>query len=255
VLRSLWRQRRRLLAVGGLEVVAVSAFVHVRVTEALFGGLTPYAAEAGEASSTGVSSPTDLAERAYRLVALLVDREFGLLRWAPVFALALLGAWLLYRDSREGLSRALPSHALAERTAALCGAAVLAQVLVAAFLAPGLFGFFFPARHLVAVLPLTVPFVAWGLRRTPRLGLGLAALTLVASVWLVIDVHFGGGALAAARPDAPWGPLEALLPSFREDSAAPVAVVAATGLGVAALFGIDEVSRRRRELPGTGDVR
>jgi len=231
-------------------VVAVSAFVYVRVTETLYGGLTPYAADGVDGNGTGVASASDLAERAYRLVALLVDREFGLLRWAPVLVLGLLGAWLLYGDRREGLRRALPSHAAAERAAALCGAAIAAQFMVAAFLAPGMFGFFFPGRHLVAVLPLTLPFIAWGLRRAPRLGLGLAVLTLVASVWLVVDVRLGNGGLAAGRPDAPWGPLEALLPSFREDAIGPALVAGLLGLSVVALFVADEVRRRRAELRG-----
>ena len=43
-----------------------------------------------------------------------------------------------------------------------------AQLLVAAFLAPTMFGFWFPPRHLLAGLPLAIPLVAWGLRHLPR---------------------------------------------------------------------------------------
>jgi hypothetical protein len=88
------------------------------------------------------------------------------------------------------------------------------QLLVAAFLAPTMFGFWFPTRHLVAALPLAVPLLAWGLRHAPRMGTALAALTVAASVWLYIDVRWAGGSFVGERPDAPWGPLEGLFPSF-----------------------------------------
>ena len=46
---------------------------------------------AGE-TATDASFPGGYLERAYRLVALFIDREYGLLRWAPVFLLAFVGA-------------------------------------------------------------------------------------------------------------------------------------------------------------------
>ena len=42
--------------------------------------------------------------------------------------------------------------------------------LVASFLAPTMFGFSFPPRHLLAALPLAIPLVALGLRHMPRTG-------------------------------------------------------------------------------------
>ena len=94
-----------------------------------------------------------------------------------------------------------------ELAAGLCAAALGAQLLVAAFLAPTMFGFWFPPRHLLAALPLAMPLVAWGLRHLPRVGSALVALTLAASAWLYVDVRWGDGSLAADRPDAPFGPL------------------------------------------------
>ena len=47
----------------------------------------------------------------------------------------------------------------------MCAAALGAQLVVAGFLAPTMFGFWFPPRHLLAALALAVPLVAWGLRR------------------------------------------------------------------------------------------
>ena len=56
---------------------------------------------------------------------------------------------MLVRTRHEGLARALPQHARAEAAAFLCTLALGAQLLVAAFLAPTMFGFWFPPRHLL----------------------------------------------------------------------------------------------------------
>ena len=135
--------------------------------------------------------PRGYLGRTYRLVALFLDRDYGLLRWAPVFLLAFVGAWMLWRSRRDGLSRAVPDLRAGERVALMCCAALAAQLVVAAFLAPTMFGFWFPPRHLLAALPLAVPLVAWGLRRRPAHrhrpgaafggGLGLALLRTFAS--------------------------------------------------------------------------
>ena len=78
------------------------------------------------------------------------------------------GVWLLYRSRRDQLSLAVPGPARdAERGALMCAAALGAQLLVAAFLAPTMFGFWFPPRHLLAALPLAIPLVAWALRHVP----------------------------------------------------------------------------------------
>lgn len=243
--RALWRARRRTLMVGAAELWLVSAFVYVSVNDALYGGPTPYAADVEGETATDAAFPGGYVERSYRLVALFLDRDFGLLRWAPVFALALVGLWLLYRSRRERLARALPGAREMQLTAGLCAAALGAQLLVAAFLAPTMFGFWFPPRHLVAALPLAVPLVAWGLRHAPRLGTALAALTLAASGWLVADVRLGGGSLAADRPDAPFGPLTGALPLFDDDAVWPFVL---SGLVAAALAGavLREWARRPR---------
>ena len=101
-----------------------------------------------------------------------------------------------------------------ELAAAICAAALGVQLLVAAFVAPTMFGFWFPSRHLLAGLPLAVPLVALGLRHAPRVGAVLALVTLVASVWLYVEVRWGGGTLVTDRPDAPFGPLTDALPFF-----------------------------------------
>lgn len=242
--QALWRTRRRTLAVGTVELALFSLAVFVGVNEALFGGPTPYSAnEAGE-TATGVSSPGGYLERSYRLVANFIDRDYGLLRWAPVLLLAFAGLWWLWRSYRDRLARAVPGLREGELTAGLCAAVLGAQLLVAAFLAPAMFGFWFPARHLLAALPLAIPLVALGLRHVPRVGTALAGLTLAASAWLYVDVRWGDGSLLAARPDAPFGPLTEAFPTFARDGGWPFWLAGAIGTALAVLV-LRELHRAR----------
>jgi len=233
--RSIWRARRRTLAVGAVELSLFSVALYVAINEAVYSGPTPYAADTAGESATDAAFPGGYLERVYRLVALFVDRDYGLLRWAPVFALAFAGLWLLWRSRRDRLARAVPGVREIEVTAALCAAALGAQLVVAALLAPTMFGFWFPPRHLLAGLPLAVPLVAWGLRHAPRVGAGLALLTVVASAWLYADVRWGGGSLAADRPDAPFGPLTDALPLFTTSGGWPFWLAGAVGVALAAV--------------------
>jgi len=237
--RTVWRGRRRTLAVGSVELAAFSLALFVGINEALYNGLTPYGTSE---TTTAAGSPGDYVERAYRLVALYIDRDYGLLRWAPVFALTFAGLWWLWHSRRERVARAVPAVRDIELAGGLCTAALTSHLLVAAFLAPTMFGFWFPPRHLLAALPLAVPLVAWGLRRAPRVGAGLVALTLVASVWLYVDVRWGGGSLVTDRPDAPFGPLTDAFPFF-DGALWPNALAGGIGAAVAVL-----VAREARAL-------
>jgi hypothetical protein len=210
--RALWSARRRTLAVAGVELALFSLALYVGINEALFGGPTPYAALPPGESATGASFPVGYLERSDRLVGLFLDRDVGLLRWAPVLLLTFVGLWWLWRA--RVLTRAVPQLREVQLAATLCAGVLGIQLLVAVFLAPTLADSWFPARHLIAALPLTIPLVAWGLRHAPRTGTVLAALTLAASVWLCVDVRWGGGSLVADLPDAPFGPLTDVLPSF-----------------------------------------
>ena len=233
-LRSLLRARRRTLALGAAEVAAFSVALYVGVNEALYGGPTPYAADAPGETATDAAFPVGYLERSYRAVALLLDRDYGLLRWAPVFLLAGAGLWLLYRSRRDGLARAVTLRREAERAALMCAAALAAQTLVATFLAPTMFGFWFPPRHLLAALPLSVPLVAWGMRRFPRAGTLLALFTAAGTAWLYVDVRLGSGGLVTPRPDAPFGPLTDAFPFFGS-SAGPYVLAGLLGAGLLVL--------------------
>ena len=233
--RGLWRAQRRTLAVGAVELSLFSVALFVGINEALYGGPTPYSAEIPGESATDASFPGGYLDRAYRLVALFIDREYGLLRWAPVFALAFAGLWWLWRSLRDRLAQAVPGVREIELTAGLCAAALGAQLVVAGFLAPTMFGFWFPPRHLMASLLLAVPLVAWGLRHAPRVGVALSALTLAASAWLYVDVRWAGGSFVTERPDAPFGPLEDVFPLYGPDGGWAYWLAAAIGVAIAAL--------------------
>jgi hypothetical protein len=233
--RALWGARRRTLAGGAVELSLFSVALYVAFNEALYGGPTPYAADTAGEGATDAGSPGGYLERSYRLVALFIDREYGLLRWAPVFALVFAGLWWLWHSHRERLAQAVPGVRDMELAAALCAAAFGAQLVVAAFVAPTMFGFWFPPRHLMAGLPLALPLVAIGLRHMPRVGSVLAALTVGGSAWLYADVRWGGGSFATDRPDAPFGPLTDVLPLFEPGGGWPFWLAGAVGAAVLAL--------------------
>jgi hypothetical protein len=178
----------------------------------IWGGWTVYATgdhfqATGEFSVVGVDP--DYAGRALRLVALLVDRAYGLAAWQPAWLLlapALVA--LLYRRPRGWLAVVLPLGA---------------GWLVATFLALTMHGFWWPGRQLVVVLPLALVAVLWWLARASSgvrllaLGLGLAGVAayaaLLADGWagqITWVTHFEGVDFAPYRL---W---RLLLPDYRE---------------------------------------
>jgi hypothetical protein len=207
------RRGRRTAALAAAEIMLASLVVYVTIDDRLYGGLTPSSAAASGRPPTGADSFGDYVSRTPRLASLWIDRDVGLLRWAPILALAVFAAWLLWRSRRLGVARAVPERADAEAAAGLSLLVCGAVVLVAAFAAPTLAGDWFPARHLVAAFPVASALVAWGLRHAPRTGGVLGALTLLGSAWLAAAFAFGG-ADGWVHPgvDAPYGPLVALLP-------------------------------------------
>ena len=233
--RAIWRARHRTLALLSAELALFSIVFYVTLNEALYDGPTPYSADVEGETATDASFPGGYLERAYRLVALMIDREFGLLRWAPVFVLAGVGVWMLVRTRHEGLARALPQHARAESAALLCSVA-----LGGAAARRGL-----PRPHDVRLLVPAAPPARRAAARRSRWSRGgcggsrararcSACSGVAASVWLYVDVRWGDGGLAAGRPDAPWGPLEAVFPLF-DDSTVPYVVAGAIGAGLVAL--------------------
>ena len=241
--RWLRRRARGFALFVEVEVMLFSIVMFVTVNEQLFGGFTPAAAMVPEDRLDALGA-ADFLDRAPRLIGLWLDRDYGALRWAPVVALAFYGLWLLWRSRRDHIARIVPERALVEVAAALCALVCAAQVLVATFIAPTMFGFFFPGRYLVAALPVAVALVAWGMRQLPRTAGALVALTLVSSLWWYAELRFGSATIVGPDAARPFGPLDGALPLFATDSAGEAIAIA--GVGVALLALVTREGRRAR---------
>jgi hypothetical protein len=234
------RRGRKVLGLLEVELMAGSLVAYATVNDVLYGGLTPYSADVAGQSATDAGFPGGYVDRLPRLVALWLDRDYGLLRWAPVLGLAGYGAVLLWRSRRDRLARALPGRGGAEAVAALALLVCLGQIAVAAFGAPTMYGFWFPGRHVAAALPCGAVLVAWGLQRAPRIGVVVGAITVVASAWLLVALA-SGGSWVHPDTDAPLGPLVGALPLYGVGSAWADAVAAGAVAGLVVL-----VLRERR---------
>ncbi len=167
------RRSRALAGLVGAEVALFSAVLYASVNDRLFGGLTP--------------APPVLRFEPLTPVV-------GLLRWTPVPALALASLWLLWRSRREGLRRVLGEQVDVEVAAAFLAAICAAGVVVAALVAPALGGAAFGGSELVPVLPCAAALVAWSLRRLPRTGALLAAVTVALTAWTLVGARLDGEA-------------------------------------------------------------
>ena len=196
--RWLRRRRRGLAGFVALEVVLTSGVVFITVNDNLFGGLTPYAGRLRSGPATGLHDLGDVLARAPRIFEVLGD----VLRWAPVAALALVAAYLLIRAHRERLASVVHEHVHVEVVAAFLALLIGAQVLEAGLLAPHLHGAWFDTRYLVPVLPFVGALAAWAFRRFPRASIGLGALTVAATAWMLIAALTGDATLA---PPAGFG--------------------------------------------------
>ena len=138
---------------GALAACAV-AFVAVHVT--VYGGVTAYAAGSHfvDGQLTVVGDDPDYFGRSRRLVGLLVDRDFGIGAWQPLWLLLVPAvAALLARRPRGTAALLLP---------------LAAGWFVATFLALTMQGWWFPGRQLVVVLPLAAIAIAWWVRAGGR---------------------------------------------------------------------------------------
>ncbi len=164
---------------GALAVCAV-AFVAVHVT--VYGGVTAYAAGSHFVNGqlTVVGDDPDYFGRSRRIVGLLVDRDFGIGAWQPL--------WLLLVPAVAALLARRPRG-----TAALL-APLAAGWFVATFLALTMQGWWFPGRQLVVVLPLAAIAIAWWVRAGgARLAVAVAlgAVGAVAQAFIVTEGLLG----------------------------------------------------------------
>ena len=214
IARWLRRRRRGLAGFVSLEVVLFSVVTFLSVNERLYGGPTPYA-DVPPPAPTGAEGVVAHLERAPRLLGLWLDRDVGLVRWAPFALLTLAALVLLARAHRGRLVAAVPEFVHVQVIAGFLAAACAAQVLVAAFLAPTLDRGWPPAHLLLCVAPLGAALAGWALRRLPRTGRLLAALTIAATVWTLVAARVDRDAVTAPpRGPMPWGGVERVLPRF-----------------------------------------
>jgi hypothetical protein len=210
------RRRRGLSGFVALEVVLFSAVVFITVNDTLYGGLTPYSASLAHDSPTGASGLGGHLARAPRLLGLWIDRDYGVVRWAPFALMAFAALWLLARSRHAGLARIVSAQIDVEVSAAFLAAICAATTLVGAFLYPTIAGTHFAGRPLVCAFPAGAALAAWSLRRFPRSGAALAVLTVAATVWLLVavrvDTHAG---VAPPHGPLPWAGAQAVLPRLR----------------------------------------
>jgi hypothetical protein len=172
-------------SVGALSAgLAASGAVYLLVHRVVWGGWTVYAAgdhfeQTGEFSVVGVQP--DYVGRSLRLVALLVDRAYGLVAWQP--------AWLLAVPAVAALA-VLGARSMRYR-AAVVVAPLLAGWATATWVALTMHGYWWPGRQVVVVLPLAALAVLWWLGRVvPRLqpaAFVLGLLGVVHMIALLVD--------------------------------------------------------------------
>ncbi len=207
------RERRRLAALVAGEALAASLVFYATINDRFYGGITPRSA----GSTSMPDLPLGYVERIPRLAGLWLDRDVGLLRWAPLLGMVFFAGWLLYTSRRDQLARVALARREAEACAGLLLAVVGAQLVVVALLATGgLRGSTFPGVPLVACLPAVGALTAWGLRHVPRLvGALLALLTVGSSAWLLISERRGTlSGWLDVDTSSPWGPVVSVFPDF-----------------------------------------
>lgn len=210
--------RRRIVTTVWL---AVAGAVYLALHRLWYGGWTVYStgdhfADSGEFSVVGTE--VDVWGRGRRIAGLLVDREFGLAAWSPV--------WLLLPIAGVLLARHRP------RWWWLWVGVVVTGWLNATFVALTMHGWWVPGRQLVVVLPLAAVGIAWLLGRSPWLvpvAAVAGALGAVNWVWLAVEASTDRRTLVvdfmetAALPYRVWSPL---LPSGLDATAGDTVLLA-----------------------------
>ena len=213
--------------VGGVAVLAGLAYL---VAHRLwYGGWTVYAsgdhfAETGEFSVVGTQ--VDVVGRGRRLIGLVVDRDFGLAAWSPVWFLAPLGVGMLAARPTGGRWPAV--------------AVVAAGWLNATFVALTMHGWWVPGRQVVVVAPVAALGLAVVAGRARWLLATVAALGLLGAVnwlWLARESSTGRRTLIVDFFDTaawPYRAVRPLLPNGLHPTGASTVLLAAWAAALAA---------------------
>lgn len=231
--RLWWPRRRWAALVAVLTPIAVSGVAWLAFFYIVYGKLDP------QAPYGGYTAQFVRFENLPRsILGLLVDQKFGLLVYAPIYALVIPGWWAVRHDVRR---RGLVLGA---------GLLALAYVVSSARLYMWWGGSSAPARFLVPVAPLLAPALAlaiarvrgraattvWALAAGISLLAGLSGALGAGRFLLFSDPHGVARVLDLAQGSAP---LTAALPTFtQEEWVGPLRQLlpwlAALGLGLAA---------------------
>ncbi|MXZ68918.1 MAG: hypothetical protein F4Z17_08075 [Acidimicrobiia bacterium] len=182
-----WKVRYRPpLMAGLLATLAGAGAAYLLFNQAVYGGLTPYAAGdffvGGE--FTAVGPAPNFAARTQRILGLWVDRGFGIVAWQPAYLFAVPAiAWA---------ARVRPPHGRLLLSLAAVG------WLVATFVAQTMHGWWWPGRQVVVILPaLVLLLMQWiGLAphlRKPFLAIGITGI--VAYLVLAVEATVGRATL------------------------------------------------------------
>ena len=199
------REGRIALLVAGTASASLFVWFHL----SLFGSLTPYSVGivyAGWSTTDILGGHIEFGERYYRLWGLFVDQRFGIGRWAPLLLAAVPGMVLL---------------AMGELSRRLTLVLILAQMVIATFVAITMMGWWFPGRTLLTVLPLFVLPIVLFVARTPLWGRVAIALLGVLTLATTYGLAMAGRAqeitIAVDPFDmgfAPFQGLSGLFPNF-----------------------------------------
>lgn len=198
-------RRRRVVATIWFGIAGA---VYLGLHQRWYGGWTAYSTgdhfeQTGEFSVVGTD--VDLIGRTRRLVGLLIDREFGIGAWSPIWLLLPIAAALIVCSRRPGRWLWL--------------GVVTVGWLNATFVALTMHGWWVPGRQLVAILPVAAIGIACLADRHRALlapvGI-LGALGAVNWIWLAIEASTDRRTLVVDFMDTTAFPYRAwsnLLPS------------------------------------------
>ena len=201
LLKADWPSRATLL-VAGILSAGIFAWFHLHV----FGGLTPYSVNVVYAQWTTVDvllGHIEFGERYYRVWGIFVDRRFGIGRWAPLLLAVVPGFALLVRGT--GTGRLLLSL-------------ILAQLLIATFVAITMMGWWFAGRTMLTVLPLFVVPITLLAARMPvwgRIAFALlGAYSIIITAGVALAGHTGEITIAVDPFDMDYPPFQMLAGLF-----------------------------------------
>jgi hypothetical protein len=215
--RWMRRRRRGLTGFLALEVLLLSAFIFLTVHDRIYGGPTPWSPQTGWSLPTYFDGVLDVLGRVVLSpIGLLVDRDFGLLRWAPVLALVGVAVWRLVHWRRSRLFRVFADEIHVEVSALFLLLVFVAATVPYAILSPWPATNWLGGAGAVAALAVVAPTVGWAWQRVPRVGSVLAALTVAGTVWLLVAGALDPGAGSdPPRGALPWAGVQDVLPVFR----------------------------------------